>query len=123
MEGGTYKEDIKLTISAKKNVEIYYNTEGLDPRTEGTKYKGAFEIKGEGMHTVKAVTKNELGVYSDIVSETYVIKYEVPADPVVVVHLTKKPTFLYPFHLVVLHITHGIEQTQQKNPPNMYLLF
>ena len=83
MEGGTYKEDIKLTISAKKNVEIYYNTEGLDPRTEGTKYKGAFEIKGEGMHTVKAVTKNELGVYSDIVSETYVIKYEVPADPVV----------------------------------------
>lgn len=83
LEGGTYKEDIKLTISAKKNVEIYYNIEGLDPRTEGTKYKGAFEIKGEGMHTVKAVTKNELGVYSDIVTETYIIKYEVPADPVV----------------------------------------
>ncbi len=83
MEGGTYKEDIKLTISAKKNVEIYYNIDGLDPRNEGTKYTGAFEIKGEGMHTVKAVTKNELGVYSAIVTETYIIEYEAPADPVV----------------------------------------
>lgn len=83
MEGGTFKEDIKLTISAKKKVEIYYNTEGLDPRENGTKYTGAFELKGEGIHTVKAVTKNELGVYSSIVTETFVIKYEVPEDPVV----------------------------------------
>lgn len=83
LDSGSFKQDIKLTISAKKNVEIYYNTEGLDPREHGTKYKGAFEVKGEGMHTVKVVTKNELGVYSDIISETYIIKYEVPADPVV----------------------------------------
>lgn len=82
-EGGTFKEDVKLTISANKNLEIYYNTEGLDPRENGTKYTGAFELTGEGIHTVKAVTKNELGVYSSIVTETFVIKYEVPEDPVV----------------------------------------
>lgn len=81
--GGKYKEDIKLSISAKKGVEIYYNLDGLDPRTNGTKYKSTIEIKGAGMHTVKVVTKNELGVYSDIVTETYVIEYEAPADPVV----------------------------------------
>ncbi len=83
LSSGTFKEDIKLSISAKKGVEIYYSLDGSDPRTNGTKYKSSFEIKGAGMHTVKVVTKNELGVYSDVVTETYFIEYEAPADPVV----------------------------------------
>ena len=78
---GTYNEDIKLSISAKKGVEIYYTVDGSDPVTNGTKYKSSFEITGAGMHTVKVVTKNELGVYGDVITETYVIKYEAPADP------------------------------------------
>ena len=80
---GTYNEDITLSISSKKGVEIYYTVDGSDPTVNGTKYKSSFEITGAGMHTVKVATKNELGVYSDIVTETYVIKYEAPADPVV----------------------------------------
>lgn len=80
---GTYNENIKLSISAKKGVEIFYTVDGSDPVSSGTKYKNTFELTGAGMHTVKVVTKNELGVYSDVVTETYVIKYEAPADPVV----------------------------------------
>lgn len=81
--GGTYNDDIKLSISAKKDVEIYYTLDGSDPKTDGTKYKGTFEITGAGMHTVKVVTKNSLGVYSEMISETYMIEYIAPADPVV----------------------------------------
>ena len=79
--GGTYKEDIKLYISAKKGLEIYYNLDGKDPRKEGTLYKSAIEIKEAGMHTLKVVTKNDLGVYSDVVTEIYLIEYEAPQDP------------------------------------------
>lgn len=81
--GGTYNDDIKLSISAKKGVEIYYTLDGLDPKTDGTKYKSTIEITGAGMHTVKVVTKNELGVYSDVITETYMIEYEAPEDPIV----------------------------------------
>lgn len=80
---GTYNENIKLYISAKKGVEIYYTLDGSDPRENGIQYKSTIEITGAGMHKVKVVTKNELGVYSSVVSETYVIEYEAPADPVV----------------------------------------
>ena len=78
---GTYNEDIKLYISAKKGLEIYYNLEGKDPIKYGTLYKSAIEIKEAGMHTVKAVTKNELGVYSEVVTEIYLIEYDAPEDP------------------------------------------
>ena len=83
VSGGTYNDDIKLSISAKKGVEIYYTLDGLDPKTNGTKYKSTIEITGAGMHTVKVVTKNELGVYSDVITETYMIEYEAPEDPIV----------------------------------------
>ena len=81
--GGQYNDDVKLSISAKKGIEIYYTLDGSDPRENGIKYKSMIEIKGAGMHTVKVVTKNELGVYGDMVTETYVIKYDAPADPTV----------------------------------------
>lgn len=81
--GDTYDDNIKLSISAKKGVEIYYTLDGSDPKENGTKYDGSFEITGAGMHTVKVVTKNELGVFSEVISETYMIEYVAPEDPVV----------------------------------------
>ena len=83
LAGGTYNNDIKLSISAKKGVEIYYTLDGKNPVEDGTKYKSMIEITGAGLHTIKVVTKNELGVYSEVVSETYIIEYEAPADPIV----------------------------------------
>lgn len=83
VKGGTYHNNIKLSISAPKGAEIFYTVDGNDPTTKGTKYKGSIEITGEGMHTVKVATKNELGVFSNIITETYIIEYEAPADPIV----------------------------------------
>lgn len=95
--GGTYKNNIKIYISAKKDVEIYYTIDGKNPTSDGIKYKGAFEITGAGMHTLKVATKNELGVYSDVVTETYIIEYEAPADPVVTPNggTFSKETYVY----------------------------
>ena len=82
-ESGNYNEDIRVTITAKKGIEIYYSLDGTDPRYGGTKYKNTFEITGAGMHTLKVVTKNELGVYGSVVNKIYVIDYKAPDDPVV----------------------------------------
>lgn len=98
IKGGTYKSNVKLTISAKKGIEIYYTLDGSDPKENGTRYKSTIEIKGLGMHTVKVVTKNELGVYSNVVTETYIIQYDAPADPVVTPNggtFDKKNAYIY----------------------------
>ena len=97
IEGGTYNNDVKISISAKKGVEIYYTIDGKDPKEEGIKYKSAFEIKGAGIHTLRVVTKNELGVYSDVLIETYIIEYVAPEDPIVNPYggSFTEPTYVY----------------------------
>lgn len=82
-KGGTYNEDVKVSISAKKGVEIYYTLDGTDPKKDGIKYKSTIEITGAGMHTLRVVTKNEKGVFSDVVMETFIIEYKAPEDPIV----------------------------------------
>lgn len=82
-EGGTYSEKIVLNITSKKGLEIYYTLDGTNPKTNGILYTSKVEISGAGMHTLKVVTKNSLGVYSEVITETYVINYSAPADPVV----------------------------------------
>lgn len=83
LEGGTYSETLSITISAKKDYEIYYTLNGENPTKSGIKYTGAIKLEEAGMHTLKVTAKNTLGVYSAIVSNTYVIEYKAPSDPVV----------------------------------------
>lgn len=83
LKGGTYEKELQLSMSCSKDLEIYYTTDGSDPTVNGTLYQGSVELKEAGMHTIKAVSKNKIGIYSDIVTETYVIKYAAPTDPVV----------------------------------------
>lgn len=82
-EGGTFNTGISITISSKKNLEIYYTLNGDDPITKGKKYTGMIKLENAGMYTLKAVAKNATGSYSDVVSELYVIEFKAPADPVV----------------------------------------
>lgn len=83
LPSGTYSEDIKITLYAKKGVEIYYTVDGSNPITNGILYDKKIEIKQDGMHTVKAVAKNSKGIFSEVVLATYVIEFKAPADPVV----------------------------------------
>lgn len=79
--GGTYSENLKLSLIADKDVQIFYTLDGKNPIANGTLYTESIELSGSGMHTVKMVSMNNMGVYSDIVSETYVIAYDAPDDP------------------------------------------
>lgn len=81
LPGGTYAEIINLSISANKGVQIFYTLDGKNPITHGTLYTDSIEISEAGMHTIKMVALNSLGVYSDIVTETFVLEYNAPADP------------------------------------------
>lgn len=83
LEAGTYSDAISISFSADQNTEIYYTLDGSDPTTYGKRYTSAINIDEAGMHTVKVVAKNALGIYSEVISSTYVIEYEAPADPVV----------------------------------------
>ncbi len=83
LEGGTYQGEIEVMISSKLNYEIYYTIDGSDPTVNGILYDGAVKINQSGMVMLKAVAKNEKGIYSNIVQETYYLEFEAPDDPVV----------------------------------------
>jgi len=80
---GEYSNRVSISLKAKKGLEIYYTIDGTDPKTHGIKYADKIELEEEGEHVVKAVSKNKDGAYSIVVSETYTIVFEAPADPVV----------------------------------------
>lgn len=80
---GEFGKILRIDMKAKKGLDIYYTLDGTDPKKRGIKYEDTIELLTEGEHTIKAVTKNKEGYYSQEVSETYVIKFETPEDPIV----------------------------------------
>ncbi len=97
LPGGNYSEVVKLIITADKGVQIFYTTDGTNPITHGILYTDKIELSASGMNTLKFVAMNTNGVYSDIVTETYVIKYNAPADPEVTPNggTFSIPTYVY----------------------------
>ena len=91
LKGGTYQGAIDVMITSKLTYEIYYTLDGSDPAKNGILYEGTIRIEKNGMSTLKAVSKNEKGVFSDAVQETYYIEYKAPDDPVI------KPEGVYTF--------------------------
>jgi len=80
---GNYTSEITITISANQGLTVFYTLDGSDPIKHGKEYKNSILIEDAGMHTLKAVAMNDIGVYSDVVTATYVIEFEAPSDPVV----------------------------------------
>lgn len=91
LKGGTYQGAINVMITAKLNYEIYYTVDGSDPTKNGILYNGTIHIEKSGMTTLKAVSKNTKGVFSNIIQETYYIEYKAPDDPII------KPENVYEF--------------------------
>ena len=83
LEGGTYNESVRITLSAKMGTTIYYTTNGNDPIKKGTIYSDTIVLDKKGTYTLKVVAKNERGVFSEVVSEKYVIEVNAPDDPIV----------------------------------------
>ncbi len=83
LKGGEYNEIIRVTLSAKMGNSIYYTLDGSDPVKKGTLYKETIVLDKKGTYTLKAVAKNERGVFSEIVSQKYIIVMEAPDDPII----------------------------------------
>lgn len=97
LSGGNYSDVVKIMLTADKGVQIFYTTDGSNPITHGILYTDTIELSAAGMNTLKVVAMNSNGIYSDVVSSTYVIKYNAPADPEVTPNggTFDVPTYVY----------------------------
>ncbi len=73
-ESGTYDQYLYITLTDDHGYDIYYTVDGSEPDTSSTKYTDTFEIANEGVTVVKAVSINEKGISSTVVTKEFDIK-------------------------------------------------
>ena len=97
VSSGTYSDILKIMLTADKGVQIFYTVDGTNPISHGVLYTDTIELSKAGMNTLKVVAMNTNGIYSDVISATYVIKYNAPADPEVTPNggTFDTPTYVY----------------------------
>jgi tetratricopeptide (TPR) repeat protein len=83
LKGGTYDENVKILIIGERGTENYYTLDGTDPKTNGIEYNNSAVEIGSGTHTLKVVSKNKFGVYSEMIKEIYAVSNVEIGDPVV----------------------------------------
>lgn len=81
-EPGKYDDVLKLELVSDANSQIYYTIDGSSPETNGLAYTQEIELQ-PGEYTVRVVSTNEYGIYSEIIEGKYVIEQTIPAKPVV----------------------------------------
>ncbi|MBR5636989.1 MAG: chitobiase/beta-hexosaminidase C-terminal domain-containing protein [Pseudobutyrivibrio sp.] len=79
-EGGEYEDDLTIYITAGKDCQIFYTTNGKNPITSGKLYTKGITLK-EGTIEIKAVALGPDGDYSDIASQKYTVKYAALSTP------------------------------------------
>lgn len=78
---GTYGKPMEIRISSAKKYDIFYTTDGRDPKEHGSPYKEAIPLTEEGTTVITAVAQNEKGIYSEPVTADFTIRYEPPNMP------------------------------------------
>ena len=78
---GTYGKPLDIRISSAKKYEIFYTTDGSDPKEHGKPYQEAIPLKEEGTTVITAIAQNEKGIYSEPVTADFTIRYEPPNMP------------------------------------------
>lgn len=78
---GTYEKPLDIRISSVRKYDIFYTTDGTDPKEHGSPYKESIPLKEEGTTVITAVARNEKGIYSEPVTADYTIRYEPPDMP------------------------------------------
>lgn len=74
-----YDEEEGLHISAQTGVTTYYTLDGSDPK-KGTEYEDAIFLE-EGTTTIRMISVNKLGIYSEETECTYEVEFEPPEAP------------------------------------------
>ncbi len=82
MEAGSYDENISITLTNEAAGTIYYTVDGGVPSEDSTIFTEPI-VLSKGNHTVKAIFKNEYGVWSSVASKIYDIKSTAPDAPVI----------------------------------------
>lgn len=77
LPSGNYDTNIDVSLTSLPGATIYYTTDGSDPTDIETRiaYNRPISVAGEGEHVIKAVAVDGNNV-SDVVTGTYVIKYQ-----------------------------------------------
>ena len=78
---GKYGETFELSISADKNVKIYYSYDSDNPLSRGERYRNPISLDREGAYKITAVAVDERGIKSEIASARYEIEFEAPKAP------------------------------------------
>ncbi len=82
-EGGRFDDSFTVAIETNyKNAVIYYTLDGTTPTDKSHRYTEPVRISEEGTTVLTAVIMDEEGEYSEPVSETYVLEYPVPDNPI-----------------------------------------
>lgn len=72
----------KLSIFSIEECDIYYTLDESDPKKNGILYTDAgIELDDVGKYTIKAVCKNDKGIYSDVVTCKYKTEAKAPDYP------------------------------------------
>lgn len=69
-EGGTYSEDIRVTVDIPENVECYYTTDGTDPTESSRRYENPIPVP-VGTTDYKFIAIGDNGVRSEITEVIY----------------------------------------------------
>ncbi len=79
-QGGSYREDVFLEITAPGNGTIYYTLDGSTPNDKSAKYVSPIRLP-EGESTVKALYINAYGVKSGVANANYEIILKEAHEP------------------------------------------
>ena len=74
-----YNEEKGLEISSQSGTTTYYTLNGSDPK-KGKKYEEPIFLE-EGTTTIRMISVNELGIYSEETECTYEVEFEPPEAP------------------------------------------
>lgn len=79
IEPGKYGELLTIELSAQTGTTVYYTLDGSDPK-QGEKYTEPIALI-EGTTTLKMISVNELGIYSEETKAVYTIEFQAPDAP------------------------------------------
>ena len=82
VESGEYDEDLIVQLTTNGEYQIFYTLNGKNPTTSGKLYTKPITLT-EGKTTIKAVSQNKSGEYSEIATAEYTITYAKLSMPVV----------------------------------------
>ncbi len=79
-EEGIYTEELSVGISTEDECRIYYTLDGTDPR-QGAEYQNSIPIVAGEMIQIRAIARNDYGLFGDEVQGEFQVELQKPQKP------------------------------------------